>query len=103
MKRWPARVLPWLLLALAACERFGGGPSSNPIEAAPIDTARIHSADVASWGYRREISADLDGDKKLDRLVIAANVAVGPTGPIWEDGHLWAVYVEPPSGQRTLL
>jgi hypothetical protein len=35
--------------------------------------------------------------------VIAADVAMGPTGPLWEDAHRWAVYVEPPKGERTLL
>jgi hypothetical protein len=28
---------------------------------------------------------------------------MGPTGPLWEDAHRWAVYVEPEKGERTLL
>jgi len=89
------------LLLLPACsERDGRVPESD---AAPVDTARIHAAEVASWAYRREISADLDGDHKRDRVVIAADVALGPTGPLWGDAHRWAVYVEPENGERTLL
>lgn len=97
-----ARIAALLLpLLLPACsERDGRVPSST---AAPVDTARIHVAEVATWPYRREISADLDGDKKLDRVVIAADVTLGPTGPIWGDAHRWAVYVEPEKGERTLL
>lgn len=90
-----------LVVAAASCGRRG--PGDNPTEAAPVDTARVKSAEVASWPYRREISADLDGDDKLERLVIAADVTMGPTGPLWEDGHRWAVYVEPGKGERALL
>jgi hypothetical protein len=92
------------VLIVAGCDRLrsrGGAP--NPLEAAPVDTARVKSAEVPSWGYRREISADLDGDRKLERIVIAADVRVGPSGPLWEDGHRWAVYVEPEKGVRTML
>lgn len=97
-----ARIAALLLpLLLPACsERDGRVPESS---AAPVDTARIRVAEVAAWPYRREISADLDGDKKLDRVIIAADVRLGPTGPIWEDAHRWAVYVEPEKGERTLL
>jgi hypothetical protein len=103
MRLWTPLLAGCLLLTAAACERFGGRRGANPLEAAPVDTARVKAAEVASWGYRREISADLDGDEKLERLVIAADVSMGPTGPIWEDGHRWAVYVEPAKGERTLL
>lgn len=89
-------------LAAASCGR-GSRTSDNPTSAAPVDTARIRVNEVASWRYRREISADLDGDDKLERLVIAADVAMGPTGPLWEDAHRWAVYVEPAKGERALL
>jgi len=94
-------VLLLAALAIPACsERDGRVPVST---AAPVDTARIKAAEVASWPYRREISADLDGDKKLDRVVIAADVPTGPTGPLWQDAQRWAVYVEPEKGDRTLL
>jgi hypothetical protein len=90
-----------VLVATASCGRDGN--HSGASEAAPVDTARIKVAEVAAWPYRREISADLDGDKKLDRVIITADVRLGPTGPIWEDAHRWAVYVEPENGDRTLL
>ncbi|HTM01560.1 MAG TPA: hypothetical protein VL503_10615 [Candidatus Omnitrophota bacterium] len=96
--RWT--VLLTLLLLPACSERDGRVPESTD---APVDTARIHAPEVASWPYRREISADLDGDHKLDRVVIAADVTLGPTGPLWGDAHRWAVYVEPERGERTLL
>ena len=93
-----------VLVATTSCDRLRSrGSESNPLEAAPVDTARVKSAEVPSWGYRREISADLDGDRKLERIVIAADVRVGPSGPLWEDGHRWAVYVEPEKGARTML
>ena len=90
-------------MSLVACQLAGSRRERNPLEDAPVDTARVKVGEVSSWGYRREISADLDGDKRLERVVIAADVRVGPGGPLWEDGHRWAVYVEPPKGERTLL
>jgi hypothetical protein len=101
-RRLIALLAPLLLLAAAACQR-GGWSGGNPETAAPVDTARVHAAEVGGWGYRREVSADLDHDGKLERLVIAADVAMGPTGPLWQDANRWAVYVEPADGQRTLL
>ncbi|HTM01375.1 MAG TPA: hypothetical protein VL503_09675, partial [Candidatus Omnitrophota bacterium] len=57
-----AFVLLLAALAIPACsKRDGRVPVSTE---APVDTARIKAAEVASWPYRREISADLDGDKK---------------------------------------
>ena len=102
VKRLLPILVPALVLAAAACQR-GGWRGGSPQTAAPVDTARVHAAEVGGWGYRREVSADLDGDGKLERLVIAADVAMGPTGPLWEDAHRWAVYVEPEKGERTLL
>ncbi|HLQ66176.1 MAG TPA: hypothetical protein VK123_02980 [Candidatus Limnocylindrales bacterium] len=101
-RRHGALLAPLFLLALAACQR-GGWSGDNPAAAAPVDTARVHAAEVGGWGYRREVSADLDGDGKLERLVIAADVAMGPTGPLWGNANRWAVYVEPANGERTLL
>jgi hypothetical protein len=67
----------------------------------------VRSADEPStWEYRRSLEVDLDGDAREERLVIASDVTLRPDGsPLWEDGHRWAVYVEPagPEGRRTLL
>lgn len=82
-----------------------GEREPNPLEKPPIDTARVPSADTAAtWGYRKEASADLDGDGTPERVVVAADATLGANGaPIWEDGHRWGVYVEGASGKRTLL
>jgi hypothetical protein len=79
--------------------------SHNPLEAAPIDSARIGSVDsVATWAYRRETSADLDGDGAAERVILTADVELGSGGvPLWEDGHRWALVVESARGERTLV
>ena len=90
---------------------LGCAPSSrprtdaSPLERAPVDSARVSSAEeAAGWGYRREGTADLDGDGAAERVVIASDVSVVASGdPIWEDGHRWAVLVQPSSGTPTLL
>ena len=93
-----------MLFSLAACQKDRGNfRGTNATEAVPVDTSRIHIADVSGFGYRREVTADLNGDGKPERVVIAADVSMGPTGPLWEDAHRWAVYVEPEKGERTLL
>ena len=92
-------------LALGACARAPDTRREpNPLEAPPIDSTRVRSADEPStWGYRRALDADLDGDRREEQLVIASDVVLGAGGtPLWEDGHRWAVYVEAPVG-RTLL
>jgi hypothetical protein len=76
----------------------------NPLEAPPIDTARVRSVgEAAGWGYRREHVVDLDGDGRDERIVLAADVTLARDGsPLWEDGHRWAAWVET-AGARTLL
>lgn len=106
MKRL-ARLLPAVAL-LTACANPATPPGAqepNPLEAPPVDAARVASADVAAaFGYRRDVSADLDGDGRAERIVIAADVTLSEKKvPLWEDGHRWAVYVETADGRRTLL
>lgn len=99
------RILP-LLILIAAC-----GPADapragrNPLDAPPVDSARVGSADqAAAWRYRRDLSVDLDGDGRAERLVLAAEAEVRPDGtPLWEDGHRWALFAEAADGRRTLL
>jgi hypothetical protein len=93
------------ILALPGCARAPERRAEpNPLEAPPIDSTRVRSADEPStWGYRRHRDVDLDGDRREERLTIAADVTLASDGrPLWEDGHRWAVYVEAPEG-RTLL
>jgi hypothetical protein len=82
-----------------------GAQEGNPLEAPPVDVARVGSAEVAAtWAYRREASADLDGDGTAERVVISADVTLSEKQvPLWEDGHRWAVYAEGGDGKRTML
>jgi hypothetical protein len=94
-----------LVAALApACARAPETRQANPLEAPPVDTARVRTPDeAAGWGHRQALAADLDGDDRDDPVVLAADVAVAADGtPLWEDGHRWAVFVDDP-GHRTML
>jgi hypothetical protein len=99
----------WMMMsAAAACARADPPRAErNPLDAPPVDSARVGSIDqIAAWAYRREASADLDGDGdgRPERLVLAADAEVRPDGtPLWEDGHRWALYAQSAAGERTLL
>jgi hypothetical protein len=100
---------PLLAIALlTACAKPATPPGAqepNPLEAPPVDAIRVADAEVAAaFAYRREASADLDGDGTPERIVIAADVTLSEKRlPLWEDGHRWAVYAESAEGKRTLL
>lgn len=99
------RITILLLVLLTAC-RPANPPAEarNPLEAPPVDTARVSVRDVDGWGYRHELRADLDGDGRPERLVITSDVTLHTDGrPLWEDGHRWAVFAESPDGRRTML
>jgi hypothetical protein len=95
------------MVILAACRPANppGAAEHNPLEAPPVDSARVGDVQLAAgWAYRRELSADLDGDGQAERLVLTSDVEVRPDGvPLWEDGHRWALFAETPAGERTLL
>ena len=102
----------WCGIALAACTSPDDAtPSPDPLAAenpnimAPIDTARFQSPDEASsWPYQRATEADLDGDGRLERVVLTADVAIDGRGrPAWDDGQRWAVYVIEADSTSTLL
>ncbi|HEX6368049.1 MAG TPA: hypothetical protein VF006_03890 [Longimicrobium sp.] len=99
--------LGMMMIVLAACRPADppGAAERNPLEAPPVDSARVGDARLAAgWAYRRELSADLDGDGPAERIVLASDVEVRPDGtPLWEDGHRWALFAETPAGERTLL
>lgn len=100
------RIVLWMMIFVAAC-RPANPPAEahDPLYAPPVDSARVGSVQqVAGWAYRRELQADLNGDGRPERLVIAADVEVRPDGmPLWEDGHRWALFAESASGERTML
>lgn len=98
-------VLGMMMMVLAAC-RSADPPAAerNPLDAPPVDSARVAIGDVDGWTYRREVSTDLDGDGQPERLVVTADVEVRPDGtPLWEDGHRWALFAENAAGARTVL
>lgn len=106
MKRTAHLLLAAALLTACANPATPPGPQEpNPLEAPPVDAARVASPEVAAaFSYRRDVAADLDGDGRAERVVIASDVTLSPNGaPLWEDGHRWAVYVETADGRRTLL
>jgi hypothetical protein len=78
---------------LIGCERQG--VTTDPqVQPAPVDLARINPVETAAWPHRRVIEADLDGDGRRERVVLAADVQLSATGkPLWEDGHRWVVSV----------
>jgi hypothetical protein len=100
------RIVLSMTMLLAACGRTDAPAAEhNPLQAPPVDSARVGSMQqVAGWAYRRELTVDLDGDHQPERLVLAAEVEVRPDGvPLWEDGHRWALYAVSGGGERTLL
>jgi hypothetical protein len=101
------RIILSVMVILAAC-RPANPPAvaeRNPLEAPPVDSARVGDVRLAAgWAYRRELSADLDGDGRAERLVLASDVEVRPDGaPLWEDGHRWMLFAETLAGERTIL
>lgn len=101
------RIIFSMMVILTAC-RPANPPAAaerNPLEAPPVDSARVGDVrQAAGWAYRRELSADLDGDGQAERLVLASDVEVRPDGtPLWEDGHRWMLFAETPAGERTIL
>jgi hypothetical protein len=55
------------------------------------------------WEYFHAVSADLNGDGRLERAVLISNVEVHDRRPVWEDGHHWQLYLETAEGERTHL
>jgi hypothetical protein len=91
-------------VAAIACSPPADSTAANPLDAPPVDRARVRSVDeAASWPHRRTFEADLNGDGTSERVVLTSDVQLGDNGkPLWEDGHRWAVFVED-QGRRTLL
>lgn len=105
-----------LALLLAACGAEGGTgeevpppPPPVPAGAAPprvelVDTAIVPAAaGEEGWHYSQAVEADLDGDGRPERVVLAARVELYRGRPAWDDGQPWQVYVEEAHGARTRL
>ena len=94
------------LLLLAGCNASPDtAREHNPLDALPIDSARIKSVDESrAWKYKRSIEVDLNGDGEAERLVLAADAEVDAEGRgLWEDGHRWSLYVEGKNSASSLL
>jgi len=90
-------------LLSAACGRRETPSPPSPLQAPPVDAARVTPADALTWRHRETTEVDLNGDGTVERLVVAADVQLSDSGaPLWEDGHRWAVFVAD-APQPTLL
>jgi hypothetical protein len=55
------------------------------------------------YGYQKVASADFDGDGDQERAFLIANAEVVDGEPLWDDGHVWQMYIEEPTGERTYV
>ena len=98
---WRARGSLIAVCALAACSPPATSPAADAATAPSVD-ARVQLDGAMTWPQRRSLDADLDGDGAAERVVLAADVMIdAQRGPLWEDGHRWALIVED-ARERTL-
>lgn len=114
----PRPVLTALVLLLSACADGADAPradpaadssASRPSASAPVvPVATLVDSSVpeswtedARWGFRRDASADLDGDGQPERIALRARAEVRNGRPLWDDGQPWEVSIEAPDGRRT--
>lgn len=55
------------------------------------------------WNYQQTASADLDGDGRIEKVVLIARVELVRGRPAWDDGQPWQAYIEAPDGTRTYV
>ena len=53
------------------------------------------------WEFSRSTTLDLDADGVAERVVLIANVSLMEGRPLWEDAHVWQVYIEDRDSRRT--
>ncbi len=115
----PRPALAALALLLSACAEGdaprAGSPadSASPPPAALAPTPVVPAATLvdstvpeswteeARWGFRRDASADLDGDGRPERIALRARAEVRAGRPLWDDGQAWEVSIQAPDGRRT--
>ncbi|HUF65891.1 MAG TPA: hypothetical protein VMM17_07935 [Gemmatimonadaceae bacterium] len=91
------------VVIVSCTSRVGDNDNRAIRDALPVDTVNAGLETVLGWRHRAALDADLNGDGRTERLVVASDVSLTDSGePLWEDGHRWGVYVED-STQRTLL
>lgn len=92
----------WIEAPAGAASRPRSEVQERPL---PIDAAVAPVVGLArSWNHRLAVDADLDGDGRRERLVLASDVTVNGRGrPLWEDGHRWLAWVETADGAATVL
>ena len=129
--RIPLAWLLVLLVLGAGCATHTPAPSANPIDrpspgSVSLPTLRTAASDATTvagqpaiwrvdssiplavggdpgWEYQRTAEVDLDGDGVIERAALIAQVLLYRGRPLWEDGHVWQVYVEESDGVRTYI
>lgn len=112
-----------ILLVLTACGRIEPGTSTaaqaTTSAPGPVATSSTTAAAPArplvdpqhppavagqdGYAYQQVATADFDGDGVEERAFLIANAAVENGQPLWDDGHVWQLYIEEPTGERTYL
>jgi hypothetical protein len=91
-----------MLPAPQATETAGAGPVAP---ARPLVDPALPPAVAGQDGYEyiQVATADFDSDGTPEQAFLIANAPVQNGDPLWDDGHVWQLYVEEPTGQRTYL
>jgi hypothetical protein len=92
-------------VALASCGRTAsqhGAPAQTADRL--IDPALPRAVlRQPGWGYGRVAARDLDNDGVEEQVVVIADAALHEGKLLWEDGHVWQIYIEEPDGARTYV
>jgi hypothetical protein len=114
--RWARRALPFAALSAvvlaSGCEPPAAevvpavtpepGPAVVPeVALEPVDLVERPDVDLddGTWGYRRRMEVDLDGDGVDEEVLLAAQAErVGAGEVAWDDGQAWAIRVGPTGG-----
>lgn len=82
----------------------------SPVPNDPVNLVSPHyplaKAGDEGWDYHRVLVEDLNGDGRDDTVHVIAKIERHHTNPsefLWDDGHIWQVYVEDADGQLTYV